>query len=591
LHTRSILAAFAALMVFAAQPRACAARDLTGLWVAKHFTNTVDVRGALVIRRVPDGWRAEIAGQAAPARFEGSILSFALAGGKGSFDGRLAPDGTTVVGHWIQPPTVDAGSPYASPVILTKDGSNAWRGTVTPLDDGMTFYLKIGAPTGAPASSTNSALLFNPERNLGVQWDVDRITQHGDAVRLLASASGNRKGQVQADGFYRVQDDILSFYFSGRGGTYDFTRVPPDAPTDFYARGRPNAPYVYAPPPDEHDGWPVASVDDVGISQTRIESFVRKIIDTPLTSVHAPQIHALLIARHGKLVVEEYFHGYGRDMPHDPRSASKSFTSTLFGAAMQAGLPVSPSTPVYSAMNGGTFPAGLDPLKRSMTVESLMTMSSGLDCDDNDDASPGSEDNVWNNAKDIYQYTLDLKMIRPPGEKAVYCSIQPNLVGGVLSHATHRSLQDLFQELIAQPMQITRYYMTLQPTGEPYMGGGLRLLPRDFMKFGELALNGGTWNGHRIISEQWSERMTSPITYIADSKLKYGYLWWVMEYPYKGGTVQAFAALGNGGQDVVAIPKLDLVIATYEGNFGDRISHIVQSDYIPNDILPTVDTP
>ena len=82
----------------------------------------------------------------------------------------------------------------------------------------------------------------------------------------------------------------------------------------------------------------------------------------PMDGPSARQVHALLIARHGKLVVEEYFHGMTRDQPHDPRSASKSITSTLFGAAIQAGLPVSVSTKVYEAMNGGTFPAGIDPL-------------------------------------------------------------------------------------------------------------------------------------------------------------------------------------------------------------------------------------
>jgi CubicO group peptidase (beta-lactamase class C family) len=580
------ISAIAALLV-AGGPATGAARDLTGLWAAKHATNTVDVRGPLLIQRVAGGWRAQISGQSAPVAFEGTSVSFALPGGKGRFDGRLLSD-TTISGFWTQPRTVDAGTPYASPVTLIKDGPDVWKGTVTPLDDGMTFYLRIASPVNTADSSTSKATLFNPQRDLGWQWDVDRIVRHGDSARLLASAAGRNKGQDEADGAYHSDDDVLSFYFSGRGGTYDFTRVAANAPSDFYPRGRPNAPYLYAPPPDEHDGWRVGNVSDVGISQTRIDAFVRRLIDTPMDSVHSPQIHALLIARHGKLVVEEYFHGWNRDMPHDPRSASKSVTSTLFGAAILAGLPVSPSTPVYSAMNGGAFPAGLDPLKRSMTVESLLTMSSGLDCDDNDPASPGNEETMLENATDYYRFALGLKTIRPPGQEAVYCSIQPNLVGGVLARTTHRSLQDLFQDLVAQPMQISHYYMSLQPTGEPYMGGGLRFIPRDFMKFGQLLMDGGVWNGHRILSKEWSEKSTSAITYLSQYKSKYGYLWWVEDLRYKGGTVRAFSMLGNGGQDVVAIPQLDLIIETFAGNYGDRVSHIILSHYIPDDILPAV---
>jgi CubicO group peptidase (beta-lactamase class C family) len=239
-------------------------------------------------------------------------------------------------------------------------------------------------------------------------------------------------------------------------------------------------------------------------------------------------------------------------------------------------------------MNGETYPAGLDPLKRSMTVEALLTMSSGLDCDDNDPNSPGNENTMEDTEglRDYYKFTLDLKMIRPPGTKSVYCSIQPNLVGGVLAHATHRSLPDLFHDLLAQPLQINRYYLGLQPNGVPYMGGGVRLLPRDFMKFGQLVMDGGVWNGHRILSRAYATRSSSALTHIDDRQ--YGYFWWIYDYPYKGGTVRAFAALGNGGQVVMSIPKLDLVVEFLGANYNDKPAHFATDEYIPKYILPSI---
>ena len=66
-----------------------------------------------------------------------------------------------------------------------------------------------------------------------------------------------------------------------------------------------------------------------------------------MDSADAPQIHALLIARHGRLVLEEYFHGVGRDDLHDTRSAAKSITAVTIGAAMRAGAPLRLSSPVY----------------------------------------------------------------------------------------------------------------------------------------------------------------------------------------------------------------------------------------------------
>lgn len=130
--------------------------------------------------------------------------------------------------------------------------------------------------------------------------------------------------------------------------------------------------------------------------------------------------------------------------------------------------------------------------------------------------------------------------------------------------------------------------MNLAPTGDAYMGGGARFLPRDFMKLGQLHLNGGVWNGRRILTPEWSRRAVSPLVELR--KLKYGYFWWVAEYPYKGRTVQAFSALGNGGQVVMAIPELDLVIAFYGGNYSDvPVTFTAERIYVPQYILPAID--
>jgi len=130
----------------------------------------------------------------------------------------------------------------------------------------------------------------------------------------------------------------------------------------------------------------------------------------------------------------------------------------------------------------------------------------------------------------------------------------PNLLGDVLSHVTGQPLTELFQEQIADPLHIDRYYLNLSPNGDPYMGGGIYWLPRDFMKLGQVMLNGGTWNGRRIVSREWARRATSPRENLR--KLQYGYLWWSIAYPYKSKTVRAFFAGGNGGQLVMVSPTL-----------------------------------
>ena len=167
------------------------------------------------------------------------------------------------------------------------------------------------------------------------------------------------------EGQYAEDPEVLTFRFP-YGGLFDFTRVGADVPTDFYPRGKPGVRYRYSAPPQLDDGWITASLEEVGMSRERIEAFIQNIVDTQIDSPNAQEDHAILIARNGKLVLEEYFHGEHREHPHDNRSAGKSVASDLFGAAMHSGLPVSKSARVYEVMNGGSCrPTWIRERKRS----------------------------------------------------------------------------------------------------------------------------------------------------------------------------------------------------------------------------------
>jgi CubicO group peptidase (beta-lactamase class C family) len=566
----------------ASMARADSARDLAGLWEAKRRLGP-DVRGALIVEHAAAGWRAEIAGHLVRVRIAGDGVAFDLPDGKGVFQGRFAPGRAKLIGHWIQPKRITNDTAYASPVVLMPAGRKAWRGDVVPLDDEITLYLMVKVRDNGSVG----AFLRNPEFNAGRYIAVDHVERDGKMVRLVGKQRARGKGKVLAEGILR--DEILSIYFPSLNGTFDFRRVKNDAACDFYPRGRPTAAYSYSPPPPGEDGWPVGTLEDVAISRKGISRFIQMIVDTPIDSSLAQEVHGVLIARHGKLVLEEYFHGEHRDKPHDTRSAAKSLTATLLGAAIHSGVRLDTSTAVYRVMNGGSFPDGLEERKRALTVEHLLTMSSGLDCDDRDDSSRGNENTMQRQSEqpDWYRYTLELRTVRDPGKRAVYASASPNLAGGVLARAAGRPLTDLFHDLLAEPMGIRRYHLNLTPTGHAYMGGGVRLLPRDFMKLGQLYSNGGKWNAKQLLTPEWCRRATSPLFELAG--IHYGYLWWVTDYPYKDRTVRAVFAGGNGGQVVMSIPELDLVIAFYGGNYGDRGTFVPQREYVPEYILPAID--
>lgn len=566
----------AAALAFVLQPAPAQEPDLAGLWAAKVRFGP-DVRGPLFLMRQGNTWRADIGGYTEPVRRSARELSFELPDGKGSFRGRL--NGSEIAGQWIGPVNQSSGMRYATPVMLRLDGPGRWRGVVTPLYDAFTFYL----PLTRLAGGGYATYLRNPERNQGRFIRASRLDMKDSLVTLTGG------DQILAQG--RYDGRIISLPLNG--ASFDFTRADHETSSPFYPRGKTPQRYRYAPPIRLDDGWPVATLDDVGISRAGIEAFVQRLIDIPMDSLSSPQIHSLLIARHGKLVVEEYFHGYHRDQPHDMRSASKSWVAVLLGAAMQGGVPIRLNTPVYQTMLeahqevGPNSLADLDPRKRAMTLEHLISMTAGYDCAS--DSAKGNEDVMQSQTAepDWYRYTLDVPMLTAPGDTIVYCSIEPNLAGGMLRKISGEPLPEMFYRLVAKPLQMHNYHLFLTPTGEAYGGGGHQFLPRDFLKLAQLMVNQGRWAGRQIISRDWALKSGSALRNLSKIQ-QYGWLWNSVEYPYQGRTVRAYFAGGNGGQIFMGIPALDLVIGFTGGNYNDPALFIPQRSLVPEFILPAI---
>ena len=169
----------------------------------------------------------------------------------------------------------------------------------------------------------------------------------------------------------------------------------------------------------------------------------------------------------------------------------------------------------------------------------------------------------------------------PGGEHAIYCSAGLNLVGGV-AQASHdespggpRRGPELFEALIARPLQFGPYHLNLMPTGEVYMGGGAYIRPRDQLKLGQVYLAGGVWNGRRIVDAEWVAASIArhssfkPVIDI-DVDHAYGYGWHLHHFAVNGHDYHEYAAEGNGGQLVMVVPDLDMVVAISAGNYGDR---------------------
>ncbi|WPB75845.1 serine hydrolase [Archangium violaceum] len=574
-----LLTLFPAFVAAAPAPRA-PAEQLVGIWGSEPRLGP-EVHGELTLVRSADVWRARIAGLDVPARVEGKKVSVVLPGGQGELRAMVAEDGKRIRGHWLQPRVLMSGMRFATPVELRSLQADVWRGEVAPLEDRFSLYLVVQKqPDGSIG-----AFFRNPERNFGNRL-MFRVTLREGVVRLVATSGG-----MSFEGTVDARAERLSLLFPQLDRTFDFTRRDRNQAVGLYPRTPAPGPYLYRPPIAEEDGWATASLADVGMDAEPIRQLVRQILEQEPGPNSAPAIQGLLVARHGKLVVEEYFYGFDKERPHDLRSAAKTYASVLIGIALDQGAAFSVDTPVVSLFpeyQGGI--AHLDERKRALTVEHLMTMSTGLACDDDDASSPGNEERLQDDVADWYKYTLDLPMVTAPGEKGVYCSANINLLGGVLRNATHTWIPEFFERNLATPLQMRKYHLDLMPSGEQYLGGGIYMRPRDALKLGQLYLSGGMWNGRRVVSKQWVERSTAKHSTLEPGRT-YGYTWWRHDIRAGDRVYSEYEASGNGGQLVMVVPELDLVVMFTAGNYNHvSIWRKFREELLPQFILRAVNT-
>lgn len=552
-------------------------RELLGLWSAERNFGP-ELKGALTLHDVDGQLWAEIGGYSLRARVTDGEIRFEAPGGRGYFRGAVSAYQDRIDGHWVQPWNYRSFARMASPVSLNRTAEGVWSGVVTPLEDRLRFYLMIEEGEDGRIG----AFLRNPEANIGRFYAIQEIVKDGDVLQFV-----DANGRVRLEGSYDARFGRLSVYFPLNGGMYDFVRAGDDPATAFYPRPQGDGPYSYRKP-TAGEGWQTARPEDVGMASAPLQEMIRMIIATPMDAVDAPYIHGVLVARHGKLVLEEYFHGYSRHQPHGTRSASKSMTTTLVGIADYKGT-LGLSVPIYETLYDGEPPDDLDPRAERMTLRHLITMTSGLACDDGDQDSPGGEDRMQNQEEqpDWRQYTLDLPMMHEPGTHAAYCSAGQNLAGELLSHVSGEWLPEFYRNHFAGPVNAGLYHMNLTPVGEGYGGGGLFIKPRDFLKLGQLYLDEGVWRGRRLLDSGWAEAATTTDKTIREEG--YGYGWWVFSYPFEGREVSAYYAGGNGGQYVIVVPELGLNIVIFGGNYNQRVMHAPKYEYVRDYVLRAVE--
>jgi CubicO group peptidase (beta-lactamase class C family) len=339
---------------------------------------------------------------------------------------------------------------------------------------------------------------------------------------------------------------------------------------------------VYADPPDgcgvpvaRDDGWPVASVNEDKLID---RAALCRMADRLAASSDA-NVHAVLVARGGKLVFERYFRGsdeingrpvrkvtFDADTLNNVKSVSKSVASLAVGIAIDRGLIGSINEPIFSF-----FPELSDlrsPEKERIQLLHALTMSMGLEWVEATPDNEGNNDEErMHMAPDPCRYVLGLAATAQAGQEFFYNTGALTLVSAIIRKATGRPLDEFARATLFEPLGITGVEW-IRVKGDTDAGGGLRLRPRDMAKIGQLVLAGGRWNDRQVVSKAWIDASMTP-RMDATGLFFYGYLWWLGRSLLNGREVHWAGALGRGGQSLRIVPELDLVVVVTAGYYQD----------------------
>lgn len=331
--------------------------------------------------------------------------------------------------------------------------------------------------------------------------------------------------------------------------------------------------YTYSQPKELKDRWKTTNLKSQNIDTTRIYQLFTQLQNKK------NKLHSVLLIKNNQIVIEEYFNGYSANKQHDLRSVTKSIRSILLGIAIDKGFIENVDDPISKYLKSPVPKKNLDKRKYKITIRHLLTMSTGLDCNDWDKNSKGQEDKVYRK-KDWLQYTLDLPMVNEPGTVSNYCSMGVVLVAEIISQSSGMTIDKFAEKYLFKPLGIANVSWGHTSNKEIIPSGKrLYMTSRDMAKIGQLILNNGKWNDKQVVSEKWIEDSTTPKTKI--SGIDYGYLWWNIPFKEKEKMIVSKVATGNGGQYIMVFPELGMVTVFTGGAYNsqeDKLPFAIMTD-------------
>lgn len=322
----------------------------------------------------------------------------------------------------------------------------------------------------------------------------------------------------------------------------------------------------------------IADPAEVGMNKAPLEAIAQLVENETFQ-----QVTSVLVTRNGRMVYEQYFNEADATTLHNTRSLTKSVTAMLMGAAIDRGLISGVDEKVLPYFDDLQPLANPDPRKAEITIEDLLTMSSLLECSDDNSFSRGNEERMYI-VENWVKFFLDLPTRgfpawvdkpedSPFGRAFSYCTASSVVLGAIVEKASGKRLDLFAEEVLHSPLGISEVEWQYTPTGSAMSGGGASYNSRDLMKLGQLLVNDGKHAGQQVLSEKWVNSMLSPHA-VPRPDYQYGYQIWRAPFEMADGNeVMAWAMAGNGGNYVFVVPELELVTVITRTAYGQGYAH------------------
>jgi CubicO group peptidase (beta-lactamase class C family) len=263
-------------------------------------------------------------------------------------------------------------------------------------------------------------------------------------------------------------------------------------------------------------------------------------------------IHALVVLRNCKMVVELYSENVTRDHNHALYSVTKSILATLIGVLLKSGRLSSLDVSVADVVAASTkLEADKLEKARRIRLRDVMSMASGFEYHENPTNHP-----IYG-AADRLQFALDPALVHEPGQRYNYSNGDASIADAVVVAAAGKDLLSYGNEVLFAPLGFKNVEWWFRDKAGRYPGGwGLRLRAIDMARFGQLYLQRGRWQDKTIIDADFVRNAWKP----SPAASHYGLFWWrwVPEDPRFG---PVHFANGTKGQRIFVVPKHGISIA------------------------------